>query len=166
MLGLRKLLQREPDDASPATDFDESGQSIDDIAEEYRALVIDQLIRGGVSPGCVEIEIRRSGRVLDGRHVFVAMVRLIHWERHSAVRLLLGFPILESRLRRTVRGSWLRDLSHFGGVWLHTSGQLQDSVTMQDLRAVLLDLEQHDSRPPSGASVWSVPTDAGGLPNH
>ena len=167
MLGFRKILQREPVE-NPETEVDASGHSLEEITDEYRSLIVDQLIRGGVEPSCVEIEVRQGAKARDGRQVFIGMLRLVHWERASAVRLLLGLPILESRLRRVVRGSWLRDLSHFGGIWLHASGQLQDSQAMQDLRAMVIDIEKRehtDSQPPSssGGGVWSLPTDLGTL---
>ena len=110
---------------------------------------------------------RPSGKQRDGRTTFVGMLRLVHWERMSAVRLLLGLPILESRVRRMVRGSWLHDVSHFGGIWLHASGQLQDTHAMEDLRTLVVEIEkrEHESQPPSGASVWSLPTDVGSLPD-
>jgi hypothetical protein len=95
------------------------------------------------------------------------MLRLVSWERTSAIRLLLGLPILESRLRRAVRGSWLREVSHFGGVWVHASGQMQDPDAMEDLRTLILETERRDqelSQPPSGSDVWSLPTDLGQLP--
>jgi hypothetical protein len=169
MLGFRKLLHREPDE-NPETEVGPSGHSVDEITREYRALILDQLVRGGVSPECVEIDVRNAGKARDGHQVFIGMLRLVQWERMSAVRLLLGLPILESRVRRVVRGSWLRELSHFGGVWVHASGQLQDTQAMQDLRTMVIDIEKRDhtdSHPPSssGGGVWSLPTDLAGLPD-
>ena len=164
MIGLRKLLHREPED-SPVTEVDASGHTLDEILVEYRTIILDQLMRGGVAQNCIELEVRSSGKAKDGRHIYVGMLRLVQWERTSAVRLLLGLPILESRVRRSVRGSWVREVSQFGGVWLHASGQLQDSRAMEDLRTVVVDLErrEHESQPPSNSSVWSLPTDIGKL---
>jgi len=167
MLDLRKLLHRDPVEESPETEVDTSGHSPDEITAEYRTLIVDQLVRGGVGASCVEIEVRQAGKARDGRQVFIGMLRLVQWERTSAVRLLLGLPILESRVRRVVRGSWLRDVSHFGGVWVHASGQLQDSMAMQDLRMLVIDIERREfteSHPSSSSGgVWSLPTDLGGL---
>jgi hypothetical protein len=164
MLDLLKLLQREGEE-SPVTETGASGHSVDEIAQEYASLIKEQLVRGGVAISCVDIDVRQAGESRDGRHIFVGMLRLTNWERTSAIRLLLGLPILESRLRRAVRGSWMRDLSHFGGVWLHASGQLQDTHAMEDLRAIVVDIERKDNEAaPSDGSVWSVPTtDLGGL---
>jgi hypothetical protein len=170
MLGLRKFLQREREsDESPVTQVEPSSHSLDEISQEYRALIQEQLARGGVLLKCVEIDVRQSGKLRDGHAMFVAMLRLTTWERTSAIRLLLGLPILESRLRRAVRGSWLREVSHFGGIWVHASGQLQDGLAMEDLRSLIVEVERRDresSQPPShpDASVWSLPTDLGQLP--
>jgi hypothetical protein len=166
MLHFRKLLQRETVE-SPETEVDASGQTKDEVVEEYRSLILEQLLRGGVSPDCLEIDVKPGGNSRDRRPVYVAMLRLVRWERSSALRLLLGLPILESRLRRSARGSWLNEVSHFGGVWLHASGQLQDSLVMEDLRTVMIDVDRReaDSKSPEASTggVWSLPTDLGTL---
>jgi hypothetical protein len=168
MLDFRKFLQREPEE-NPVTEVGASGHSAGEVLEEYRSILIDQLIRGGVSPDCVEIEVKQGGKLRDGRNVYIGMLRLVKWDRAPSVRLLLGLPILESRLRRVVRGSWLHEVSAFGGVWLHASGQLQDSRAMEDLRSLVIEIERRevsDSKPPptsSAGGVWSLPTDLGTL---
>ena len=161
MLDFRKFLQREPEE-NPVTEVRASAHSTTEIVEEYRSILIDQLIRGGVSPDCVEIEVKQTGKLRDGRIVYTGMLRLVKWDRARSVRLLLGLPILESRLRPVVRGSWVHEVSAFGGVWLHASGQLQDSDAMEDLRSIVIELERRgatDSKPPSSGSIWSLPTD-------
>lgn len=167
MLGLRKLLHREPSQDSAQTESGPAGNSADEITSEYRTILHDQLVRGGVLPRCVEVEVHPVGKSGDGRPAFVGMLRLVSWERTSAIRLLLGLPILESRLRRAVRSSWLHEVSHFGGVWVHASGQLQHPHTMQDLRMLIIETERkhaEQSLPPSDSDVWSLPTDLGQLP--
>jgi hypothetical protein len=167
MLDLRKFLHRESPPESPETEVGPAGNSPVDIAGEYRTIIHEQLKRGGVLAQCVEVEVRPVGKAGDGRQAFIGMLRLIRWERTSAIRLLLGLPILESRLRRAVRGSWLHEVSHYGGVWVHASGQLQDAHTMEDLRMLIVETERKDhelSQPPSGSDVWSLPTDLGQLP--
>ena len=56
------------------------------------------------------------------------MVRLVRWEHTSAVRLLLSIPLLEARIRKTVRATWLADYSHFAGLWLHASDELRELI--------------------------------------
>jgi hypothetical protein len=148
----------------PVTEMGPSRHSVEDVVEEYRALILQQLAHGGVSASSIELDVHQTGALRDGRQVFVGMLRLVRWERASAVRLLLGLPILESRLRRSLKGSWMQDVSHFSGVWLHASGQLQDTSAMQDLRALVVDIEKTESEPaPISGSMWSVPTDMGSL---
>jgi hypothetical protein len=58
-------------------------------------------------------------------------------------------------------------VSHFGGIWVHASGQMQDARAMEDLRSLIVDIErrEHESQSPvSNPSVWSLPTDLGTLP--
>jgi hypothetical protein len=168
MLDFKKFLQRAEPEENPETEVDASGHSRTEVVEEYRSLLLDQLIRGGVTPDCVEIEVKQGGKLRDGRILYIGMLRLVKWDRAPSVRLLLGLPILESRLRRVVRGSWLHEVSAFGGVWLHASGQLQDTLAMEDLRSLVIDIEKReatDSKPPSSSTggVWSLPTDLGTL---
>jgi hypothetical protein len=160
-----KFFQSKPSPVGPATEVGSSSpQELEELAEEYRGLILQQLAHGGVSTSSVEIDVHQTGALRDGRHIFVGMLRLVRWERTSAVRLLLGLPILESRLRRQLKSSWLHEVSHFSGVWLHASGQLQDSMAMQDLRALVLDIEKSQSRAAApDESMWSLPTDMGHL---
>src|SRR3569832_1442498 len=104
MLDFRKILQREPEE-TPVTEVGASGHSAVEVVDEDRSILIDQLIRGGVAPDCVEIEVKQGGKLRDGRNVYIGMLRLVKWDRAPSVRLLLGLPILESRLRRDERGS-------------------------------------------------------------
>src|SRR5437764_1588926 len=112
MLRLRKFLHREVPEESPVTEAESAGNSPADIAKEYRTIIHDQLVRGGVLPECVEIEVRPAGKVQDGRHAFVGMLRLISWERTSAIRLLLGLPILERDRKSTRLNSSHRCISY------------------------------------------------------
>lgn len=167
MLGFKKFLQRVEPEENPVTEVEPSGHSVDEITQEYHSIIQDQMARGGVLAKCVEVEVRQAGKLRDGHHMYVGMLRLTSWERTTAVRLLLGLPILESRLRRAIRGSWLREVSHFGGVWVHASGQMQDARAMEDLRSLIVDIERREREsqsPHSDSSVWSLPTDLGSLP--
>ncbi len=163
MLDLMKFFQPEERHA-PDTDIESRGDLQRGLEEEYRSLIADQLERGGIDMSCLNIQVRNVGKGHDQLPVFLGMLRLASWERRSALRLLLGLPLLEAKLRRLTHGSWLHDVSHFGGLWLHASGQLQDSTALQELRSLMMDIERNDSAPPSeGSAIWSVPTDMGKL---
>lgn len=144
MFDMRKLFARESrvPDSVPGRDPESQCQdaSGEGLEVEYKQLVNAQLRRSGISPACARVEVRKLGRAPDGFDVFVGMVRLHRWERSSALRLLVGLPLLEARVRRVVRSTWLADYSHFGGLWLHASEQLQSTPAPAELRQLLLSL--------------------------
>lgn len=159
-MDLLKLWQRgsEPDD--PQTEINPSEHGGHGLESDLQLLVLEQLERGGISEECVTIEIRALGRGADGRHVYAAMLRLAKWQQRSSVRLLLGLPLLQAKVRRALRASWMHDVSHFAGLWLHPSGQFEDTGALSGLRSLILQVEEMklygpDSEP--GQSIWSVP---------
>ncbi len=107
------------------------------LETDYQGIIASHFRRWGVSNQCVTIEVRKIGQAPDGYDVFVGMVRLVRWERHSALRVLLGLPLLEAKIRKTVRATWLADYSHFTGLWLHTSEQLQVPDELRELLGAL-----------------------------
>lgn len=116
----------------PMSDFEGHGLEYD-----YRQIVEHQFERWGIRLDCVHIEIRKLGHADDGLDVFVAMVRICAWDRPSVLRLLIGLPLLERRVRRAVRQSWLADLSHFTGLWVHASEHVAPAAERDELRALL-----------------------------
>lgn len=107
------------------------------LEAEYEHLIARQCRRWGITEESVALEVRQIGRAVDGRDVYVGMVRLAQWERSSIVRLLLGLPVLETRVRRTARSTWFGEISHFGGIWLHASEQLHATGAMRELRELM-----------------------------
>jgi len=163
MIDLKKLFQTDTQ-SGPDTELETRDALQRGLDEEYSELIAEQLLRGGIEASCVSIELKKVGHARDGLPVYLGMLRLVRWERRSALRLLLGLPILEAKLRRLTVGSWLQDVSHFGGLWLHASGQLQGSTAMHELRSLVMDIERNDSNPPSEREdPWSLPTDMGKL---
>ncbi len=150
MFDLRKLFAREaaskdrPDASHPPHG---SGEGLE---VEYQRLVTTQLRRLGIRDDCATIEVRRIGHGPHGFDVLVGMIRLHRWERTSGLRLLIGLPLIESRLRKLVRSTWLADYSHFGGLWLHASEHLHEEPGTEELRELLLALTPHDSHAPAG----------------
>lgn len=126
----------------------------DTIANEY-ARVVGSVLRGwGVTEDCAQVDVHQMGEKKDGRKVYVAAVRLVSWERTPGLRLLLGLPLLERKIRRTVQAHWIAEVGHFGGTWLHATDRLNDLEAQGDLRQLLITLtQQRDSAapdPPSG----------------
>lgn len=144
MLDLKKLFARDAAGKGTPPDLDSDydatqGDGVG-LEVEYQSLIARLFRRAGISPDCTTIEVRKSATAPDGRDVLVAMVRLAAWDRESALRLLLGLPLLEAKVRKTVRASWLADFSHFGGLWLHPSESIQHSPGPAQLRDLLLAL--------------------------
>jgi hypothetical protein len=161
-------LQALPTHAAPDSNYNPS-QPGEGLEVEYQALIAAEFRRLRICPTCTTIEVRRLGYSPGGFELLAGMVRLHRWERRSALRLLLGLPTLESRIRRAVRATWLADYSHFGGLWLHTSEQLLLDPESGELRRLVRSLttrrlepvapgaagaerDAHESLPPSGQS--------------
>ena len=69
-----------------------------------------------------------------------------------------ALPLLESKIRKMVRSLWLGEVSHFGGLWLHASEQLQATEAMTELRQLILQLTQDPAGPgsePAGEEPFS-----------
>ena len=165
-MDLLKLFHRSHAADNPETQIDPADHRGDDLEAEFRNIIIEQLTRGGVLDDCVTIEVRALGRAADGRQVYLGMLRLMRWEQTSALRLLLGLPLLQGKVRRAIHASWLDDLTHFSGLWLHPSGQFEETPAMRDLRNMILHVEQaaafavpEPSVRADEQSIWSVPQD-------
>ena len=155
MLDLKKFFARnarpatasEPD---PDSNYHPHDISSEGLEVEYQKLIATQFRRWGISPACTTIEVRKLGKAPDGFDVFVGMVRLTRWEKMSGLRLLLGLPLLEAKVRKTMRATWLADFSHFGGLWLHSA---EHTDCTQDLRDLIIDLAPLPAAPAgAGAS--------------
>ncbi len=141
MFDLRKLFARERHD---------TGAIGEGLEIEYQRLVATQFRRLGIHEDCVNIEVRRVGHGPHGFDVLVGMIRLHRWERTSGLRLLIGLPLIESRVRKLVRSTWLADYSHFGGLWVHASEHLHEDPATEELRELLLTLTPPETLAPSG----------------
>lgn len=140
MFDLRKLFARDGrhrDDHGRDTEVSASLPAGQGLESDYEGLITSQCHRWGIADGVVTVEVRQIGRAADGLDVYLGMVRLAQWERDSALRLLLGLPLLETKIRKMVRTLWLGEVSHFGGLWLHASEQLNATNAMRELRDLL-----------------------------
>lgn len=171
MFDLRKLFARElsrgpkKHDAhrDPESDYHPSAPRGDGLEVEYQGLIAGQFRRWGIAPGAVTIEVRQVGRSPEGFNVFIGMVRLVAWDRPSALRVLLGLPLLEAKVRQLVTGTWLADYSHFGGLWLHASDGVAHGPAAAELRELMLQLappmpawQRADPGPPTGSGPMSL----------
>lgn len=129
------------------------------IEAEYRRIIEEQLERMGTG-GLTTLDVVHGGDAQDGMGIYRAMIRVVRWDRKAVARLLLGLPVLQYRLTQLLAASWLPDVSHFGGVWLHPAGELQQRDRVTDLRRLIVDFESHympgANTRPAGDSLWSV----------
>ncbi len=117
------------------------------LETEYQSLIAAQLRRWGVSNQCITVEVRRVGQGADGYDVFAGMLRLVRWDRDSTLRVMLGLPLLEAKIRKTVRATWLADYSHFAGLWLHASERMKAPGELRELLAAVAPLPGHPASP-------------------
>lgn len=110
------------------------------LPAEYERQISSVLHRWGISESCTSIQVVPIGEGADGRQVFVALVRISAWERRPVLRLLLGLPLLERKVRKAIRAHWLSEASHFGGLWLHASEGLADTSADAELRRLIASL--------------------------
>lgn len=153
MFELRKLFSRETR-GDPDSEYHPSADG-EGMEAGYQALIAALFAKWGIDADCVEIEVRKIGKAPDGRDVMAGMVRLNKYERDTTARLLLGLPLLENRLRKHARATWMSDFSHFGGLWLHASEQLGNEGVME-LREMLLQLVP-PSAPAPGQGAQQAP---------
>jgi len=168
MFGLRKLMGRD----APVTQQPEDDQNTQvdsalphgaNLEAEYETLIMAQCTRWGISESSITVEVRNAGRGPNGRDVYLAMIRLAKWERDSALRILLGLPLLEAKVRKLLRTLWLMEVSHFGGLWLHASEQLANTDAMEELRKLMVTLTP-SSAPAGGAEGDAFASVLGHLP--
>jgi hypothetical protein len=123
------------------------------VANEYTRLVANVLRGWGVPEECAAVDVHQMGEMAGGRKVYVAAVRLVSWERKAGLRLLLGLPFLERKIRKTAGAHWVAEVSHFAGVWLNATDRINDMGAQADLRQLLVTLTHRrgsDSELPSG----------------
>jgi len=122
------------------TEFMRTGDTVPGIRDEYHEVLNEELRRWGIPEECASLEIRH---VRDGAHgmaAFAGVITLQAWDRAPALRLLLGFPLLERRFRHVIGSRWLGHVSEFEGLWLRTSEQLQQAPAPRELRELLVGL--------------------------
>ncbi|MCG2593093.1 hypothetical protein LZ009_09900 [Ramlibacter sp. XY19] len=151
MFGFRKIMardarQRREGESDTEVDSAPRGHNLE---AEYEALITTQCVRWGIDEKSITLEVRRLGRTNSGLDIYGCMMRLTRWQRDSALRVLLGLPLLEAKIRKMVRSLWLGEVSHFGGLWLHASEQLTSTEAMAELRLLILQLT-HDPEPAGG----------------
>jgi hypothetical protein len=134
-----------------STDYQNLEDTSGGLDAEYRRMVTTHLERIGVPPECavVEVEELDAGR---GKPAFVATVCLIAWDRNAVLRVLLGLPLLDKKVRKAAEVSWAADVSVFKGVQLRVAESLHDSRATSELRHLLVSLTGLERPQPEPAS--------------
>lgn len=136
-LELRKLFSRgDPEPRSTSVGDSDSRT----LRAEYEHIIREQLAHAGISPSAVALEVRHLSRS-ESVPVLIGILQLQAWERQAAFRTMLGLPMLEDKVRRALNGTWLQDVSRFGGLWLHASAELKATPAFHELSAVIMHLE-------------------------
>ncbi|MDE2606683.1 MAG: hypothetical protein KGL68_12260 [Burkholderiales bacterium] len=135
-----------------------------EIVAAYLDIVRQQVEAAGIPGNAVAMDVVVVGRTGDGRPALTAMLKLSAWSERATIRLLLGLPLFEAKIRRCLRNHWLVDVSHFAGLWLHPSAPARDPQVLSQLREMLVRLEGEQVQQaavlqaePAGEGLWSVP---------
>ncbi|WP_167772925.1 hypothetical protein [Ramlibacter humi] len=145
---------------APQGAFEESAFTVQTTADqgveqEYRELLCNRLSRLGIPKGTVEIQIQVVGGSPDGRSVYIGLLRLAKWEPRRSVRMLLALPLLEAKARKALEGTWLGEVSIFGGLWLHAASPVRSPAVLSEIHQVIVRLETDAGR--DGSRVPGTP---------
>lgn len=135
------------------------------LEREYEDIVRVQIARLGVPLESVNVEVRPAGTRQDGRHIYLGMVRMTQWEPRTSLRLLVALPLLETKTRQSLETTWLMDVSHFGGLWIHASSALRSNEVLSEIREAVSRLELGASAPRDPDWSPSVQAELESLPD-
>jgi len=137
---LKKLLRRDPEaGASSNTLMRASVQGAGGVQEEYAEAVAENLRQMGVS--CTAVEPRSCGFGPKGREKVAVIVRVTHFERPQVLRVFMGLPLLEARVREIFADTWISEVSEFEGIWLQASGEGWQAEELGQMRELIHRLE-------------------------
>lgn len=105
---------------------------------EYQRLIVNQLARWGVDERVVAVQVQQGGR--RKKPVFSAVLTIQGWDRDAVLRVLVGLPLLEKKVRRAVADLWIADVSTFDGLLVRVSPRLQDTAACSELRQLLMSI--------------------------
>ena len=118
------------------TDYQGLAEAPPTLEGEYQRLLYEILLRCGVPPGVVVVEVHEQ-RTRARKPAFIAELTLQRWDRDAVLRVLIGLPLLERAIRRDMSTLWVADVSTFAGLRLQGSPALQAAQPLRELRRVL-----------------------------
>lgn len=124
--------------AEHQTDYQGLDEAPATLDAEYQRLIAGQLARWGVGDHLVSVEVQQGGR--RKKPVFGAVLTIHGWERDAVLRVLVGLPLLEKKVRRAVADLWIADVSTFEGLMVKVSPRLQDTAACSELRQLLVSI--------------------------
>jgi hypothetical protein len=153
---------RQGEGESAQTQYSSSQLSGEGLEHEYEEVVWGQLGRLGIRQDTVEVEVRPAGTMKDGRSVYLGMVRLVKWDARTSLRLLVALPLLEAKTRQSLDTTWLTDVSHFGGLWVHAATAVRTGEVLGDIRDAVVRLELGAAAAEAGGAEggWSASVQA------
>lgn len=122
------------------TDYQALGHASGGLEAEYQRLVEHHLRRWGVGEHCAQVEIQQIEQRKGRREVFVATVVLTAWDRDAVLRVLIGLPMLDKKVRQAAAALWIADVSEFQGLLLKVLPSLQHAPATTELRHLLVSL--------------------------
>jgi hypothetical protein len=122
------------------TDFQALGHASGGLEADYQRLVEHHLRRWGVPESCASVEIQQIEQRKGRRDIFVATISLDAWDRDGVLRVLLGLPLLDKKIRKAVPALWLGEVSEFRGVQLRVSPALGEAAPTSELRQLVVSL--------------------------
>lgn len=134
-----------------STDYQNLEDTAGGLDAEYRRMVTQHLERWGVRPECAVVEVEQLADV-RGRQAYVATICLVAWERNPVLRVLLGLPHLDKKIRKAAEVSWVADVSVFKGVQLKVADSLYDTRAASELRHLVVSLTGVERSRPEPAS--------------
>jgi hypothetical protein len=117
------------------TDYDQLGHKAGGLPAEYFRIIETELRRLGIPETSASLEVVQVAMTPQGRGVYAGQIRLLRWDEGRAIRLLLGLPILERRVRKALQAHWVLELSHFSGLWLHATEGIQGVTAVREIRS-------------------------------
>ena len=136
------------------TDYQALGHASGGLEAEYQRLVENHLRRWGVGEHCAQVEIQQIEQRKGRREVFVATIVLTAWDRNGVLRVLIGLPMLDKKVRQAVAALWLADVSDFQGLLVKVMPGAQETAATAELRHLLVSLTGSRGRasvaPPTG----------------
>jgi len=121
------------------TDYQELGDRPASLHSEYEHIILGQLARWGIRDGLVSVEVQE----LAGRRkkpAFQATLCINQWHREETLRVLVGLPLLEKKVRRAAAALWISDVSTLQSLLVTTAPALQERGPCSELRQLLVGL--------------------------